>query len=117
MWVECESKGKAMHPGSTVHKENNAIINMYNFIDEVRKYIPGDTDLTEETKQVKCDILFVPIGGTYTMNYREASSLCNIIMPNKVTPIHYGSIVGKIEDGYEFSKLIDKNIEVNLILK
>ena len=28
IWLECISYGKAMHPGSSVHVENNAITNM-----------------------------------------------------------------------------------------
>lgn len=67
----------------------------------------GDTDIIDEAKKVKCDHLFIPIGGTYTMDYNEAAKLTNIIKPKIVTPIHYGSIVGKKEDGEKFKKLID----------
>lgn len=42
-------------------------------IDGKRTYIAGDTDATEEAKAVKCDIALVPIGGTYTMNAKEAA--------------------------------------------
>ena len=80
-------------------------------------YIMGDTDVTEESKSVKCDKLFIPIGGTYTMNYQEASELTNIIKPKEVYPIHYGSIVGDMSFGDYFSKLIDKNIKVNILIK
>ena len=31
-------------------------------------YIAGDTDITEENQNVSCDVAFVPVGGTYTMN-------------------------------------------------
>ncbi len=77
-------------------------------------YISGDTDITIENKQVKCDIAMIPIGGTYTMDYKEASLLINTIKPNKVIPIHYGTIVGSLEDGKRFASLIDSNIEVEL---
>lgn len=80
-------------------------------------YIMGDTDIIEEAKTVKCDHLFIPIGGTYTMDYKEAAKLTNIIKPKVVTPIHYGSIVGSKEDGDKLKKLINEEIETQLLLK
>ena len=52
----------------------------------VTYYIAGDTDITEENKKVKCDVAFVPVGGTYTMNYTEASELINEIKPKVAVP-------------------------------
>ena len=85
-------------------------------INNIKYYIPGDTDLTEESKNVECDILFVPIGGTYTMDYKEASILTNIIKPKIVIPIHYGSIVGSKEDAIKFKELVDKDIDCMIML-
>lgn len=69
-------------------------------------YIPGDTDITEENKKVKCDIAFIPVGGTYTTDYKEGAELANIIKPQVAIPIHYGSIVGTKEDGEKFKELL-----------
>ena len=33
--------------------------------------------MTPESKLVKCDVAFIPVGGTYTMNFKEAASLAN----------------------------------------
>ena len=77
-------------------------------------YIAGDTDITEENKSVLCDIAMIPIGGTYTMDYKEAAELINIIKPKKVIPIHYGTIVGSLEDGNKFADLVNNDIEVEL---
>ena len=71
-------------------------------IDGVRYAILGDSDLTDEAKNIKCDVLFVPIGGTYTMNAKEASELANIIRPKLVIPVHYNDIVGSKVDEKEF---------------
>ena len=79
-------------------------------------YIMGDTDGIEEAKNIKCDHLLIPIGGTYTMNEEEAAELTNIIKPKIVTPIHYGSIVGNKEDAIKFKDKIDENIEVKIVL-
>ena len=80
-------------------------------------YVMGDTDFIDEAKSVECDYLFIPIGGYYTMDYKEASALTNMIHPKMVCPIHYGSIVGDKSFGDKFSKLTDDDIEVHLLLK
>ncbi|MFR5856391.1 MAG: MBL fold metallo-hydrolase [Bacilli bacterium] len=82
------------------------IININNFT----YYIAGDTDKTPENSSVLCDVAFVPIGGTYTMNYLEAAELINEIKPKMVVPIHYGVIVGSREDAIKFKNLINKDI-------
>ena len=99
---------KQYHP-----KENNWVGYILN-IDGELIYVAGDTDVTSLNRQVICDIALVPIGGTYTMNIEEAASLINEIKPEAVIPTHYGCIVGKMEDGEEFKKLIDKGIKVYL---
>lgn len=102
---------KPFHP-----KENNWVgylINYNNFI----YYIAGDTDITEDNKLIKCDIAFLPIGGKYTMNYKEAAELTNIIKPKIVVPIHYGLIIGTTEDAIKFSKLINKDITCKILIK
>lgn len=85
-------------------------------IDGISYYIAGDTDDLDELKVIKCDVALVPIGGTYTMNYKEAANLVNIIKPKYAIPTHYGSIVGKKEDGIEFNKLIDDDIKVKIFI-
>ena len=80
-------------------------------------YIAGDTDITEENQKIKCDVAFVPVGGTYTMNYKEAAELINIIQPKVAVPIHYGSIVGTEQDAANFSKLVSPEIKVEILMK
>ena len=75
-------------------------------------YVCGDTDNIPELHGIKCDVLFIPIGGKFTMDYKEAANLTNDIKPKKVIPIHYGSIVGSENDFDKFKELVDKNIEV-----
>lgn len=56
-------------------------------------------------------------GGTYTMDYKEAAELVNIIKPKVAVPIHYGSIVGTKKDPEEFIKRLDKEIEGVILMK
>lgn len=86
-------------------------------INGIRYYISGDTDITEENKKVKCDVAFVPVGGTYTMNYKEAAELINQIRPKIVVPIHYGSIIGKKKDAENFTGLLNSEIESAILIK
>ena len=74
-------------------------------------YIAGDTDMTAENQKVRCQIAFLPIGGTYTMNAVEAAELADIIQPEYVIPIHSGSIVGKPNDAVKFTKVLTENIK------
>ena len=85
-------------------------------ISGTRIYIAGDIDDIDEAKSVKCDIAMIPIGGFYTMNYKEGAALINTMKPQVVIPTHYGTVVGSPTDGENFAKLVDKNIQVELFL-
>ena len=81
-------------------------------LDGKRIYIAGDTGLTKESKQVKCDIAMIPIGGTYTMDSKRAADLINIITPEYAIPTHYGCIVGKPGDAKNFAKYVKEPVKV-----
>lgn len=99
------------------HPKENQWVGYILEVEGVRYYIAGDTDITPENKQVKCDVAFVPVGGTYTMTYKEASELVNIIKPKIAVPTHYGSIVGNKDDGEKFKSLIDTEIKCEIVIK
>jgi len=53
-------------------------------------YHMGDTDFVPEMKELgKIDVALVPIGGTFTMDIREAVKKVLAIQPEIVIPIHY----------------------------
>jgi len=79
--------------------------------DNTRYYIAGDTDITPESRLVKCDVAFVPVGGTYTMTCEEAAQLVNELKPKIAVPIHYGKVVGSKQDAEKFHDLIEEPIE------
>ena len=70
-----------------------------------------------ENKKVKCDVAFVPVGGTYTMNFSEAAQLINIIKPKIAVPIHYGSVVGTKQDATDFVKLLYPTTKGIILMK
>ena len=99
------------------HPKDNQWVGYIIEIDKTRYYIAGDTDVTPENKQVNCDVAFIPVGGTYTMNYTEAAELANAIKPKIVVPTHYGDIVGEKDDGEKFKMLLDEDIECEILIK
>ena len=101
------------------HLKDLGFVGFNVIIDNVKYTICGDTDATDELKQVKTDVLLVPIGGTYTMNPKEAGSLTNIIRPQLVIPTHYNLISGtlkKYEAESEFLETLDRNINVKFLI-
>lgn len=95
------------------HPRNNNWLGYIIMYDDITYFIAGDTDVTPENKNVKCDIALLPIGGHYTMDVNEATTLIKTINPKVVIPTHYGSIVGSMEDAKKLEyNLKDTNIEV-----
>ena len=80
-------------------------------------FVLGDTDCIPEIEDIPCDVCFVPIGGTYTMDVYEAINYINRLKPKVAIPIHYGSIVGDASLGEIFKQGVNKDIEVELYIK
>lgn len=98
------------------HPRDNHWVGYIIEINGIRYYIAGDTDITEENRKVDCDVAFVPVGGTYTMDYKQAAKLINEMKPKIVVPIHYGEIVGTRKDAEKFSELLDKDIGCQFLI-
>ena len=107
----------AYNTNKTFHPKENGWVGYIIIINCIRYYIAGDTDITEENKQVKCDVAFVTVGGTYTMDFKEAASLINEIKPKIAIPIHYGSIVGTEQDAIDFIRLLHPEIKGIILMK
>ena len=107
----------AYNTNKTFHPKENDWVGYIITLDGIRYYIAGDTDITEENRKVKCDVAFVPVGGTYTMDFKEAAQLINEIQPKIAVPIHYGSIVGTKQDATNFIKLLHSSIKGIILMK
>ena len=108
--IPAYNTNKKFHP-----KENNWVGYILE-IENTKYYIAGDTDITEENQQVKCNVAFVPVGGTFTMTAKEAADLINEIKPQIAIPIHYGSIVGTKQDAIEFKNNLIAGIECEILI-
>ena len=98
------------------HPEDEAWMGYVVGIDGMRVYIAGDTDDLPENREIECDVALVPVGGTYTMDAREAAAFVNALRPAVAIPEHYGTVAGSAGDGEAFAKLVDPAIQVVLKL-
>ena len=62
-------------------------------MDDIRLVHLGDLGVELNDKQLEeingADILFVPVGGTYTLNAKEAAAVVAQVEPKIVIPMHY----------------------------
>ena len=82
--IPAYNTNKLFHP-----KKNNWLGYLVE-LDGKNYYAMGDTDDTLEARNVDADVVFIPIGGKYTMDATEAASFINDTQPELVVPIHYG---------------------------
>ena len=99
------------------HPKENRWVGYLITINNITYYIAGDTDITEENRKIKCDVAFIPIGGKYTMDYKEAAKLINEVKPKIAVPTHYGSIIGDKKDGIKFAKHVNPEVQVEIFIK
>ncbi|MEW6712188.1 MAG: MBL fold metallo-hydrolase [Candidatus Riflebacteria bacterium] len=104
----------AYNPDKEFHPKNNNWVGYLLEIDGTRIYVAGDSDLTPEMQKVKADIVILPVGGTYTMNYQDAAQAVRKIKPRLAIPIHFGDIVGEPEDGRKFAAEL-KDFQVKIL--
>ena len=105
----------AYNVGKLFHPKKNGWVGYLITVDGERVFIAGDTDVTPELKNLKCDVALLPIGGTYTMNYKEAAALVNEIQTKTVIPTHYGSVAGSEDDARRFASLVKPPVKVEII--
>jgi L-ascorbate metabolism protein UlaG (beta-lactamase superfamily) len=70
-------------------------------------YVAGDTDFIPEMKSIKCDIAILPIGGTYTMDEKEAAQAVAAMLPKVAIPYHYNYLSETKADPEMFQKEVD----------
>lgn len=100
----------AYNIGKQFHPCENRWVGYVVAVDGCRVYVAGDTDDTPEARAVRCDVAFLPVGGTYTITAAEAAALASTIRPRLVIPTHYGSIVGERSDGHCFAAALNGDI-------
>ncbi|MEM0332159.1 MAG: MBL fold metallo-hydrolase [Archaeoglobaceae archaeon] len=85
-------------------------------IDGVRIYHAGDTDRIPEMKEISVDIALLPVGGTYTMDLKEAIAATKDIKAEFFIPMHYGAIPNTAADVEKFKKEVKNAVILKPLL-
>ncbi len=67
-------------------------------------YHAGDTDFIPEMRGLKADVALLPVGGTYTMDWREAAEAARAMEIGAAVPMHWGRVVGSRRDAELFAE-------------
>lgn len=100
----------AYNENKNYHPQDAGWVGFVVLLDDIIYYIAGDTDGIQENQTIQCDVAFVPVGGTFTMTFKEAAQYVNAIRPKYAIPTHYGSIVGEKKDGERFIQQLSPDI-------
>ena len=104
---------KFRSPGVPFHPKEAGHVGYLLTVEGERIYHIGDCDVMPEISGVECDILLIPVSGTYVMTAEEAAEAAQIIKPHKfAVPMHYGDIVGTEADADRFKKLYSGEVRI-----
>ena len=96
------------------HMKNSNYLGYVIDFDGISVYHTGDTERIPEMKEIKCDIILVPLGQKYTMNsVEEATEVVKDTKAQIAIPIHWGMYEGSKNDALLFEELLkNRNITV-----
>lgn len=94
------------------HPPENKWIGYLLQVNDQTVYHAGDTDHIEEMKQLNglINIAFLPIGGTYTMDTKQAAQAIEAISPDIACPMHVipaGDLAAQEKAQQEFKQLVE----------
>ena len=76
------------------HPKENGWVGYVLTLGDLTIYHAGDTDHLPELEAIDARLAFVPIGGTFTMDTREAAVFTKALAPQVAVPMHYGFVEG-----------------------
>ncbi len=99
------------------HPKENGWLGFIVEIDGERIYHTGDADYIPEMESIKADIALLPVSGTYVMTAEEAVKAALVLKPKVAIPMHYGAIVGSLEDAQRFKEALEGQVTVKIMDK
>lgn len=103
----------AYNINKSFHPQGDARVGFIITVEGQRIYHAGDADFIPEMKELKnIDIALMPVSGTYVMTAEEAASAVNTFKPKLAIPMHFGSIVGSVDDAKRFQKLAEVPVKI-----
>lgn len=96
-------------------KENNWLGYIINY-GGYSLYYTSDTELIPEMKDITADVIFVPLGQTYTMNcVEDALKAVEYTKAKVAVPIHYGKYEGSVDDANKFVKMLENKVDALIL--
>lgn len=93
------------------HKMNKKGVGYIVELEGTSYYFVGDLiDYVPEMDDIKADVVFLPVGGIYSMDAIEAANVANVIKPRIAIPIHFGDLIGIKEDAEIFIRNLSDGI-------
>jgi L-ascorbate metabolism protein UlaG (beta-lactamase superfamily) len=103
----------AYNIGKEFHPQANGWCGAVVTIGGKRVYYAGDTDLIPEMANLKdIDVALIPVGGTYTLDAKEAAEACKVIGCKHAVPCHWGEVAGDESDAEAFAEAADCPVTV-----
>lgn len=114
--VPAYNVNKFRSPGVPFHPRESQHVGFVFEIAGLRFYFAGDTDVIPEMAEIgPVDYAFLPVSGTYVMTSEEAAEAVRQVRPRVAIPMHYGSIVGSVEDAHRLARLVPEGVEVRIL--
>lgn len=105
----------AYNTNKTFHPRERHMVGYIISVDGQRIYHAGDTDRIPEMREFSVDTALLPVSGTYVMTAEEAAEAAIDLHPQIVIPMHYGRMIGTMDDVERFQKLVPSDITVNVL--
>lgn len=113
--VPAYNLNKFRSPGVPFHPREREHVGYICRVGSVTWYFAGDTDAIPEMAQFgPVDYAFLPVSGTYVMTAEEAAEAVRMLKPRVVIPMHYGVVVGSVEDARRLAALVGAFAEVRI---
>jgi len=106
--VPAYNVNKFRAPGQVFHPKEDGRVGYVIGLRGLRFYHAGDTDVIPEMSQVEAEVAMLPVSGVYVMTAEEAAEALKLIRGVQLAiPMHWGAIVGSVEDAVRFKRLAE----------
>lgn len=111
--VPAYTRTKVRDNGVPFHPRENNHLGLILKVEDLSFYLAGDTDVIPEMESFgPVDYAFLPVSGRAVMTAEEAVEAVRIIQPKVAVPVHYGAMIGSIDDAKRFAELVPDDIRV-----
>jgi L-ascorbate metabolism protein UlaG (beta-lactamase superfamily) len=110
--VPAYNTSKFREPGKVFHPREDGKVGYVVEFDGRRIYHAGDTDVIPEMARIEADVALLPVSGTYVMTADEAAEAAATVRAKVIVPMHFGTIVGSLDDARRFAELSPTPVEI-----